>query len=370
MQNEVLINRFAFDSVRETINQVVTHQPGAQATGFAGRPRRLRSGLVGVADLVKDDTVKKLFERQQRTLAQTVEVRGVGFLTGQLVTLRFRPAPASTGIVFVRTDLGAGACIPARVEQVSGTQRRTTLGRPPLCVGLVEHVLAALAGLSIDNCYLELDAQEPPGLDGSAQQFVEAICQAGCRSLSATRPVWTVTRPIVLRHQDATLSLHPLDVEQTVQPAVSPGRQECLPQGMLRATYFLDYGPNSPIQRQVHTLDVTSASFLSDLARCRTFILEEEAIAFRNQGLGSRSKISDLLVFGPHGPIDNTLRFANEPARHKILDIVGDLSLLGQDLCGHVVAYRSGHPLNVELVRVLSQELKQILPRSQVNRCA
>ena len=155
--------------------------------------------------------MKKLFDRQQRTLARPVEVRGVGFLTGRLVTLRFRPAPASTGVVFVRTDLGPDACIPARVEQVSGTQRRTTLGRPPLCVGLVEHVLAALAGLRIDNCYLELDAPEPPGLDGSAQEFADAICQAGFRTLSATRPAWTVTEPVVLSQNGAILSLHPAD---------------------------------------------------------------------------------------------------------------------------------------------------------------
>ena len=291
----------------------------------------------------KDLVVKKLFDRQQRTLARPVEVRGVGFLTGQLVTLRFRPAAASTGVVFVRTDLGPNACIPARVEQVSGTQRRTTLGRAPLTVGLVEHVLAALAGLRVDNCYVEVDAPEPPGLDGSAKEFADAICQAGFQTLPATRPVYSVTQPVVVRAGDATLSLHPAD----------PGERS------LRASYFLDYGSTSPIQRQLHTLELTPAGFLNDVARCRTFLLEEEAVAFRKQGLGSRSKVTDLVVFGPRGPIDNTLRFANEPARHKVLDIVGDLSLLGQALCGHVIAYRSGHPLNVELVRVLSKELEQ-----------
>ncbi len=306
--------------------------------------------------------MKKLFDRQQRTLAQPVEVRGVGFLTGQLVTLRFCPAPASTGVVFVRTDLGADVRIPARVEQVSGTQRRTTQGRPPQSVGLVEHVLAALAGLCVDNCYLELDAPEPPGLDGSAREFTDAICRAGFRALPATRPVWTVTEPVVLHHKDASLSFHPAMHSACGSPTTCPGMEcTCASGSRLRMSYFLDYGHASPIQRQVHTLDVTAASFLNELAPCRTFLLEEEAIAFRNQGLGSRSSFRDLLVFGRHGPIDNTLRFANELARHKILDIVGDLSLLGQDLCGHVVACRSGHPLNVELVRVLTSQLEQSL---------
>src|SRR5207253_5449376 len=102
---------------------------------------------------------------------------------------------------------------------------------------------------------------------------------------------------------------------------------------------------------------VTPESFANDLAGCRTFILESEAAELRRQGLGARTTAADLLVFGPHGPIDNRLRYGNEPARHKVLDLIGDLSLLGQDLRGHIVAYRSGHPLNVELVRALSREL-------------
>jgi UDP-3-O-[3-hydroxymyristoyl] N-acetylglucosamine deacetylase len=301
--------------------------------------------------------MKKLFERQQRTLARSAEVRGIGFLTGQLVTLRFRPAPASTGVVFVRTDLGPAATIRARVGEVTGTQRRTTLGRAPLCVGLVEHVLAALAGLRIDNCFIDLDAPEPPGLDGSARQFTDALNQAGICLLSARRTVWTVKETVVVRQQGATLALHPADfVEHSAAPLDPTG------EGM-RVSYLLDYGPGSPIHRQLHTRTVTPAGFVSGLAGCRTFLLEEEARAFRQQGLGTRTRMNDLLVFGPTGPIDNTLRFADEPARHKILDIVGDLSLLGQDLRGHVVAYRSGHPLNIELVRVLEKKLAHLRPR-------
>ena len=127
--------------------------------------------------------------------------------------------------------------------------------------------------------------------------------------------------------------------------------------GRLYLSYFLDYGLTSPIARQVHTQALTPGSFAQELASCRTFILEEEAAELRRQGLGTRTSTADLLVFGPHGPVDNSLRYANEPARHKVLDLVGDLSLLGADLCGHVVAYRSGHPLNVELVRRLHQQL-------------
>ena len=277
--------------------------------------------------------------RFQRTLARSVEVQGIGFLTGANVRLRFQPAPPCTGVVFVRTDLGPDAHLPARLDQVTGTYRRTTLGRPPLQVSLVEHVLAALAGLRIDNCFVELDAPEPPGVDGSARPFVEVLSRVGAVLLPARRAVWGVDSPVVVSQNGATLALHPSAADE------------------LRASYILDYGPDSPIGRQTHTQTITPESFANELAGSRTFLLEEEALALQRQGLGSRTTTADLLVFGPRGPVNNRLRFADEPARHKILDLPGDLSLLGQDVRGHLVAYRSGHPLNVELVRALSRRL-------------
>jgi UDP-3-O-acyl N-acetylglucosamine deacetylase len=271
-------------------------------------------------------------------------VWGVGFLTGATVRLRFVPAPPSSGVVFVRTDLRPRLHLPAHIDNVTGTQRRTTLGHPPGQVGLVEHVLAALAGLRIDNCQVELNAPEPPGLDGSAREFVSALLDAGICRQGARRAVFGVERPIVLNSRGATLAIH---------PPGSPGSSTC---ANLYLSYILDYGLRSPIARQLHTQAITPGSFAQDLAACRTFILQEEADELRRQGLGTRTTAADLIVFGPRGPVDNTLRYANEPARHKVLDLVGDLSLLGADLCGHVVAYRSGHPLNVELVRCLHQQ--------------
>jgi UDP-3-O-acyl N-acetylglucosamine deacetylase len=288
--------------------------------------------------------VRRHSYRYQRTLARTVEVRGTGFLTGSEVCLRFQPAPPSTGVVFVRTDLRPRVLVPAHIDQVTGTQRRTTLGHAPAHVGLVEHVLAALAGLRIDNCIVELNAPEPPGLDGSARQFVAALIAAGTRLQGERREVWCVEQPVVLDAGGATLALHP-----------SEGNE-------LQFTYFLDYGPRSPIGRQVHTQPLTPGTFAEELAGARTFLLEAEAAELRRQGLGPRTTAADLLVFGPRGPIDNELRHADEPARHKVLDMIGDLSLLGVDLRGHVVACRSGHPLNVELVRTLRRQMQQPFP--------
>jgi UDP-3-O-acyl N-acetylglucosamine deacetylase len=279
--------------------------------------------------------VRKLGYRYQRTIGRAVETFGVGFLTGACVRLRFQPAPPATGLVFARTDLRGAPPIPARADQVTGTQRRTTLGTPPNQVGLVEHVLAALAGLRIDNCIIQLNAPEPPGLDGSARQFVEILERAGTVLQPARRSIWTVPAQIVLSQNGATLSVYPAEDE-------------------LRVSYLLDYGNGAPIARQTHTAVINPEHFANEVAGCRTFILESEAAELRRQGLGARTTAADLLVFGPRGPIDNRLRFGNEPARHKILDLVGDLSLFRHDLRGHVVACRSGHPLNVQLARCLS----------------
>ncbi len=281
--------------------------------------------------------------RYQRTIARPVEVEGIGFLSGAVVRLRFLPAPARTGVVFIRTDLEPHVEVPACIECVSGTQRRTVLGKPPHQIGLVEHVLAALAGLRIDNCFVEVNAGEPPGLDGSAQGFVKALRQAGAVLQAARRTVWSVRSKVVVEHNGATLTMH-------------PSRS-----GEFKISYILEYGSDSPIGSQTHTQVITPDTFANDLADSRTFLLEEEADELRRQGLGTRTTTADLLVFGRHGLIGNTLRHANEPARHKILDVVGDLALLGHDLCGHLVAYRSGHALNVELVRVLARHVREAI---------
>ena len=292
--------------------------------------------------------MNKLGYRNQRTIARPAEIRGVGYLTGKMVRARFRPAPIGTGVIFVRVDLGPQACISAHVDNVTGTHRRTTLGDGPLQVGLVEHVLAALGGMRIDNCYVELDAPEPPGLDGSSRGFVDALKRAGTVNQKEPRAIWGVRQTLLVRHHDATLALHP------------PSHLG------LRVSYLLDYGQRASIHPQIYTADLTPELFIDDIAPCRTFLLEEEALQLKEQGLGSRTEYKDLLVFGPRGPIDNRLRFANEPARHKVLDMLGDLFLLGHDLCGHLVACRSGHPLNIELVEALCRKMTQVLPRRKL----
>lgn len=273
--------------------------------------------------------------RYQRTLAAPAEVSGVGFVGGGRVRAVFRPAPANAGVVFRRADKPGSPPVPARVAEVTGTRRRTTLGSPAAGITLVEHLLAALAGLRIDNCLVDLDGPEPPGLDGSAAGFVAALTAAGDVLQPARRAIRAATRPVVVSAGGATLALHPAD---------RPG---------LRISYALDYGPQAPIPRQAYTADVTPGIVADQIAACRTFLTEPEADALRGQGVGRHLTHADLLVFGPRGPVGNRLRFADEPARHKVLDLLGDLSLCGFDLAGHLVAYRSGHALNADLARAL-----------------
>jgi UDP-3-O-acyl N-acetylglucosamine deacetylase len=274
--------------------------------------------------------------RHQRTLAESAEIEGVGSVTGARVRVRFRPAAAHTGLVFQRIDRPNAPPVPARAEFVTGTARRTTLGPTAHGVTLVEHLLAALAGLRIDNCAIELDGPEPPGLDGSAAGFVAALTAAGAVLQYARRPIWAVSHPVIVSAGGATIALHP-----------AVGTE-------LRASYLLDYGAIGPIHRQMVTLDVRPDEFVRAVSACRTFVTAGEAEALRTQGIGRHLTGADLIVFGPRGPIANRLRFADEPARHKVLDMIGDLALCGFDLAGHLVACRSGHAMNVELARTLA----------------
>ncbi|WP_165226378.1 UDP-3-O-acyl-N-acetylglucosamine deacetylase [Aquisphaera insulae] len=279
--------------------------------------------------------------RLQRTLARTTEVRGIGFFRGDDVAMRFHPAEPNSGIVFVRSDLEGGPSVPATVQHVVPSQRRTTVEDGPARVEMIEHVMAALAGLRIDNCRIEIDAQECPGCDGSSRAFVEAFDEAGIVDQDQPRPAFALERSFTVREGDALLAAHPGTTES------------------LTLSYHLDYGADSAIGSQSYLIDLAPAPFRSELAPSRTFVLEAEAQALRAAGIGRRATAADVLIFGPEGVVGNSLRYRDECARHKVLDMVGDLALLGMDLHGFVVAHRSGHHTNAALVRRLVQAVEK-----------
>ncbi len=272
--------------------------------------------------------------RQERTLARAAEVRGVGLFHGADVTLRFHPAEEGTGVVFVRQDLPGQPTVRASVANVAPSERRTAIRDGAASVEMIEHVTAALAGLQIDNCLVHIDAGECPGCDGSSRAFVEALDRAGAVEQGRMRQAIVIKEPINVREGDAVLTALP-------NP---PG---------LTLTYHLDYGRDAPIPPQSFCLGVSRESFRTEVAPSRTFLLESEANALCASGIGRRATPADLLIFGPEGVVGNTLRFPDECARHKVLDMMGDLSLLGYDLRGAVVAHRSGHQTNHALVRRL-----------------
>ncbi len=273
--------------------------------------------------------------RYQNTIAEPVVVEGFGYWSGLDVRVEFRPAPPNTGVVFVRSDRDRTRRIPAVVANRVEIPRRTSLSAAGSTVEMVEHVMASLAGLQIDNCEIWVNRTEMPGCDGSSRPFVDALLSAGCVTQSALRSRVTVTEPI--RVGDETC---------WVEASPAPGTG-------LTIRYLLDYGREGPIGRQEYELKLTPATFYSELASARTFILKHEAEWLREQGLGERVTCSDLLVFNDSGPVGNSLRFPDECVRHKALDLIGDLALAGCDIEGRVVAYRSGHRLNAELVQAV-----------------
>ena len=273
--------------------------------------------------------------KPQQTIANPTEVSGRGLFTGEEVTVRFHPGLPDSGIVFVRGDGSSSSRIQAHVNNVTKRARRTSLRNGTLSVETVEHCLAALHGLGIDNAEIELTGNELPSGDGSAALYVAALQQAGTQPQAAPRKPLVIRETIRVSEGDAELIAVPTETDE------------------LNILYDLDYGPESPVPRQLFAVRLSPEAFAADIAPARTFLLEEEARQFQAAGLGTHLTYADILVIGRDGLIDNQFRFPDECVRHKILDLVGDLYLVGRPLRGKIIARKSGHALNHELVRRL-----------------
>ncbi|MDA0809641.1 MAG: UDP-3-O-acyl-N-acetylglucosamine deacetylase [Planctomycetota bacterium] len=277
-----------------------------------------------------------MLSRNQRTVRNETTANGVGFLTGADVTLRFLPAPENHGVVFQRVDLNGKPSVPATHEFLVPRQRRTGISGNGATIELVEHVMSALAGLQVDNCLIEINAPETPGFDGSCKAVVDALLIAGFEEQSASKAQLQVPKPLHVTADDGSI----IDAK----PFGRDGQT---------ITYVLDYGPNSPIPAQSYTVTVTPESFVNEICFARTFILDTEIAALKALGYGPRTTAKDLLVFTADGVLDNQLKAADECARHKILDCIGDFALTGCDVQGYFSAWRTGHQTNHELMRHL-----------------
>lgn len=291
--------------------------------------------------------------RNQQTIAAPVAVEGVGYWSGRDVRVEFRPAPADTGVVFVRCDLPGCPPVAAHVSNRYETPLRTTLRSGEASVEMIEHIMAALAGLRVDNCEVRVDQPEMPGCDGSSLPFVEALDMAGIVAQDAVRRQRIVREAIRLGTAESWIEARPCAAGSAI------------------LQYELDFGGGSSIGRQSLEVSLSPTVFRRGLAASRTFLLERQAAALREKGLGRRATCKDLLVFGPDGPIDNQLRFPDECVRHKLLDMIGDLAMAGCDLIGRFVAFRSGHRLNAEMVQaILAREEAREEAQENLKRCA
>jgi len=273
-------------------------------------------------------------QRQQRTLCRPVSLRGFGFWSSEDIHVELRPALPGTGVTFFRRDLSPIRRIPVRVDNQVATPRKTTLASSGVKVEMVEHILAALVGMQVDNCEIWVDSVEMPGCDGSSLEVVKVIREAGIAKQHAVQPRLVIHHPIRVGDDNCFIE-------------ATPSNQEGL-----WLEYDLDY-PDSIVGQQRFELHLDPDSFQRELAGARTFVLQEEASALQARGLAQRATAQDLLVFDEAGLVDNELRFADECVRHKMLDVVGDLALAGCEVHGHIRAYRSGHKLNADLVKGL-----------------
>ncbi len=274
--------------------------------------------------------------RLQRTLAGPVSLSGIGLHTGTASTVTFKPAPADTGYLLVRTDRPGKPGIRPRPGLVSQTIRGTTLQENGVEVHTVEHILAALAGLNIDNCVIELETNEPPIMDGSAKAFVDALQRAGVEEIpDSPSKGYNLSEPLIIEEKGKYIVGWPY-----------PG---------LRISYILDY-ENSWLQSRRVDLEINPETFQNLLAPSRTYCFEHEIAWLKSRGLGRGGNLENAIVVSEQGIKNGPLRFEHELVYHKILDFIGDLALLGCPVQGHFVAWRSGHELNVRMVEHLRRK--------------
>ncbi len=279
---------------------------------------------------------------QQRTIKKPVELKGVGLHTGVSVNLKFKPAPTNTGINFIRVDIKDSPMVKADITNIIGQEkspRRTSIGIDGVEIHTIEHLMAALWALGLDNIIIETDGPELPGLDGSAAGFIEILKKVGIEDQGLPKRIYQVRAPLWAEQDGAMIMV--------------------LPDDNFRVSYTLNY-EHPLLKAQYLSFTVDENTFTKEISTARTFCLEKEVNELRKKGLGKGANYDNTVVVGEGGVIDNKLRFEDEFARHKILDLLGDLYLLGYSIKGHIIAMRSGHPLNVQLVEKINNQREKL----------
>lgn len=280
----------------------------------------------------------------QQTLNRAATFTGLGLHNGNKVTMNILPAPAGSGIRFRRTDLDGKPEVEARVENISVTQRSTTLTKGNVKIQTVEHVLAALVGLGVDNAIVELDANEPPIADGSAREFTRVILAAGLKELPDKREYITLTEPIELRSGDTVMTVFP--DENFRITCTSTDKKN-------RFTQFF-------------TTEINPKTWEKELSHARTFVFFEELEYLYKNGLIKGGSLKSAIVIRDDAVLTTEpMRYPEEFVRHKIIDIIGDLALLGKPIKAHVVAVRPGHAANCELAKKIHEQINRPIRAAQ-----
>ena len=277
----------------------------------------------------------------QKTIKKEITLEGIGLHTGNKVKVSLKPAEFNSGIRFVRVDLPSSPVIEANMDSVlidKKVPRCTSIGKEENAVHTVEHLMSVLCGLGIDNLIVEINGNELPGLDGSSVVFLNAIKAVGLLDQNQPRKYFTIREPLWVERGDASIC---------IVPAVD-----------FKVSYTLDYS-HPVFPSQFFSTTINEEIFEKDVAPCRTFCLESEAQELKKIGLGKGANYENTLVITKDGVKENKLRFDNEFARHKVLDFIGDLYLLGMPIRGHVFAVKSGHTLNIELLKKIDEHRKK-----------
>ena len=272
--------------------------------------------------------------RYQQTIRKSISCHGIGLHTGCEVDLTLKPAPPDTGIIFFRRDQGES--VRAHVDNVSTSAFSSSLGTKQTEVRTVEHLLAAVAGFQVDNLYIEIDAPEIPILDGSAAPFIRLLRMSGIEQQTETRPYLRVLEPVEIRDGDKYVRIEPSSYPQI--------------------TYTMEF-EHPLLPRQVFNYSYSPEEFVQQVAPARTFGFLKDVEMLQSRGLAKGGSLRNVVVVGEDGVLNREgLRYPDEFIRHKVLDLIGDMSLLGMPFVGHVKAHRSGHSLNVRLVSALLRD--------------
>ena len=284
----------------------------------------------------------------QKTIRQEFSLAGVGLHTGCKVNIRCKPAPVNSGISFIRVDLPGRPVIqvdPSNIHIDTGIPRCTSIGKGDVVIHTVEHLMSVLCGLGVNNLTVEIDSFELPGLDGSGRDFLRAIKKIGIVEQDAPSSCFEIAEPVGVELNGCSIYV--------------------VPDKELKISYVLDYD-HPALKSQFFNITITSRVFEEAIAPARTFCLESEAEELRKNGLGKGANYDNTLVVGKKGVIKNAVRFPDEFVRHKVLDLLGDLYLLGMPIRGHIFAVKSGHTLNIELLKKIYAQKEKYQKKSAV----